>query len=247
MKALLVVLLSVLLFAAVVRAEEVDDSSLVEHDEVDQEEQMSALLQTGEVEEDEDEDVADEEDEQEEEADEEVDAEFEEESFAELEAGCQCSREQTATNEGKRLDCYYDTKRIPTIGIGFNLKRGDAQSILTKAGVKTPLATILKECGKKKNVLTTAQMNTIFAGHYDKEGVSCAKKILPGAPKCVLAGLADMALNLGCPGLNKFKNMIAKLQAKQWAAAAQQAKQSAWYKQVGTRGPRTSSCLATGK
>lgn len=35
-----------------------------------------------------------------------------------------------STNEGKRSCVYKDTKGIPTIGIGFNLQRSDAKSLI---------------------------------------------------------------------------------------------------------------------
>jgi lysozyme len=47
-----------------------------------------------------------------------------------------------------------------------------------------------------------------------------------------------MALNLGWPRLSAFRNMLAALQAMDYATAAREALDSKWAKQVGARAER---------
>lgn len=50
--------------------------------------------------------------------------------------------------------------------------------------------------------------------------------------------ILNMIFNLGGVRFSKFKNMIAAMRAKDWDLAAKEAKESLWYKQVGSRGDR---------
>ena len=45
--------------------------------------------------------------------------------------------------------------------------------------------------------------------------------------------VCNLAFNLGVPGLAKFKNTLAALERKDWAAAARGLRRSLWYRQVG--------------
>lgn len=59
--------------------------------------------------------------------------------------------------------------------------------------------------------------------------------------------LADMAFNMGVPGLLKFKTMLSCLRAGSYAKAANAMVDSAWYGQVGQRGVRLVGMMVTGK
>ena len=48
-----------------------------------------------------------------------------------------------------------------------------------------------------------------------------------------------MSFNLGLTGLRKFKKMKAALDNDDYRTAAAEAKDSKWFKQVKSRGPRT--------
>lgn len=50
--------------------------------------------------------------------------------------------------------------------------------------------------------------------------------------------LVNMMFNMGRPRLSKFKNFKAALEAKDWAKAAIEGRDSAWYKQVTNRAER---------
>lgn len=50
--------------------------------------------------------------------------------------------------------------------------------------------------------------------------------------------VTNMAFNLGVPTFSQFKNMLASLEARDFEAAAEHAKDSKWYRQVGKRADR---------
>jgi lysozyme len=57
--------------------------------------------------------------------------------------------------------------------------------------------------------------------------------------------VADMIFNLGLPRFKQFKNMIAALEAGDWAEAANQMMDSKWAKQVGKRAERLRDMMET--
>ena len=59
------------------------------------------------------------------------------------------------------------------------------------------------------------------------------------------AVLLDMCFNIGYSGLMKFKKMWFALGNKDYPEAARQAKDSAWYTQVGNRGKRNVEIIAS--
>lgn len=60
------------------------------------------------------------------------------------------------------------------------------------------------------------------------------------------AALIDMAYNLGVAGLLNFKNMISAFESQDYERAANEAKDSRWYNQVGNRGRRIVEIIRTG-
>jgi lysozyme len=58
--------------------------------------------------------------------------------------------------------------------------------------------------------------------------------------------LVDMVFNLGEGGFLKFKNMLAKINVGDWAGAADEAKDSLWFKQVGKRAVEDVNLLREG-
>ena len=61
------------------------------------------------------------------------------------------------------------------------------------------------------------------------------------------AVLLDMCFNIGYAGLMKFKKMWFALGNKDYPEASRQAKDSAWYVQVGNRGKRNVEIMASNK
>ena len=68
-----------------------------------------------------------------------------------------------------------------------------------------------------------------------------AKKYDPNfdsRPKNVKVALLDMSFNLGLPRLNKFKKMKKGLEENNYNTVVKEMKDSLWYDQVKSRGPR---------
>ena len=160
---------------------------------------------------------------------------------------CQCSSAQTRTNEGTRLCCYYDTKNIPTIGIGFNLQRADATAVMVRNNLK--LRDVLNDCklATSKACLTTSQAIDIFEKNNYPEASACASSYAQGMPTSVHAALTDIAF-AGCGTLNQFVKMKAALDKKDWRAASNELKKSKWCTDVrSTRCNLDVACIASGK
>jgi lysozyme len=58
--------------------------------------------------------------------------------------------------------------------------------------------------------------------------------------------LTDMVYNMGAPTFLKFKRMNAAIDRGDWIAAAEEARQSQWYRQVGARAKRIVDELRNG-
>ena len=69
---------------------------------------------------------------------------------------------------------------------------------------------------------------------------------LPGLSDRRRAAVYDMAYNLGVPKLAGFRRMLAALQAGDWQRAAAGATDSAWFRQVGRRGPAVVKLIREG-
>ncbi|CAF0973019.1 unnamed protein product [Adineta steineri] len=161
-------------------------------------------------------------------------------------AASNCSPSQTIRNEKLCICCYNDTKGIPTIGVGFNLKRSDAARVMIKYKLK--LNDVLKDCQKstKNACLTTAQATDIFNNINYPEATKCVSRYAPGMPTSVHAALTDVAF-AGCGTLNQFVKMKAALVQKQWKTAGDELKNSKWCTDVKSdRCGRDVACIASG-
>lgn len=59
--------------------------------------------------------------------------------------------------------------------------------------------------------------------------------------------LISMAFNLGIDGLRKFRHFLSALEAGDYERAAAEMRNSAWYGQVGERGPKLVRWMLTGQ
>ena len=124
-------------------------------------------------------------------------------------------------NEGVRLQYYKDSKGILTIGIGRNLEKGIS----------------VEECVFMfENDLVEAEitLGNIFGLAIFEEN---EKRV---------AALLDLAFNLGEPRLRKFVRLIDAVKERDWGKAAEEARNSLWYVQVGNRGKTIIGLLRDG-
>jgi lysozyme len=133
-------------------------------------------------------------------------------------------------HEGRRYKVYKDNMEIPTIGVGFNLRRNGANKALRSVGAD--LQQILKGVP-----LTDNQIDILFAQDI-QTATQDAIQFLPNLkdyPGDIQNIVIDMAFNLGGKGLSKFVNFKKALIDKDYTGAARQMVNSKWYSQVGNR------------
>lgn len=134
-------------------------------------------------------------------------------------------------HEGVRPEVYKDTMGIPTIGIGFNLMRPDAKSILNKLGLN------YNDVLNGRVSLTDKQMKEIFVECLNI-AYNDAKRYIPSfdsQPKEVKLALIDLSFNLGLNRLNKFVKTREYILNGDYKSAANELKNSRWANQVGNR------------
>lgn len=86
--------------------------------------------------------------------------------------------------------------------------------------------------------------NDIHISYRELDGAFGWFEMLDGVRQMALA---DMHFNMGMTKLSKFINMIAAFAAKDYETAADEAKDSHWYNQVGARGREIVHMVRTGK
>ena len=127
----------------------------------------------------------------------------------------------TEANEGYRKNAYKCSAGKTTIGIGFNIE----------AGISKYAARALLE----------AQLIQIRVRAYAKykwfANLNSARQI----------AICDMIFQLGEGGFGKFKKTIAAIRKGDFAAAAKEALDSAWYKQTPKRALMVADIIRTGK
>lgn len=134
-------------------------------------------------------------------------------------------------HEGRRAAVYLDSKGIPTIGIGFNLRDADAQDICDHFGISLP--GLLDGTA----TLTDAQIDEIFDYQFH-EAVSEAMTLFPTfmtMPDNVQAVIVDQVFNMGLPTFSQFHREIGAINAGNYKQAAIYAGQSLWAQQVPNR------------
>jgi lysozyme len=125
-------------------------------------------------------------------------------------------------HEGYRQFPYRDTVGKLTIGIGFNLD----DTGLFEDEARAVLALRIGRTARQLTPHLTWLVN------------------LDPVRQAVLL---DMAFNLGVPGLLKFKNTLAHVQAGRYKAAAANMLLSKWAAQVGPRATRLAAMMETGQ
>jgi lysozyme len=121
-------------------------------------------------------------------------------------------------DEGTRLKPYVDTQGKVSIGIGHNL---------TDDG------------------LTLSQVTAIFNDDLDEamREADAAFPWLELVDPTIGTVVYELTFNLGVGELQTFRKMLAAMEAGDKTTAANELESSAWYTQVGTRGPRLVALL----
>lgn len=143
-------------------------------------------------------------------------------------------------HEGVKNTIYKDSKGNPTIGVGFNLNRSDANKRLKSVGADPKLI----KSGKGQ--LTEKQIDTLYKEDLNKAKNSAKKlvsKTWDELPKGVQGALTEMAFNLGEGGLSEFKNTLGYIEEKRFKLAAQSMLKSKWARQVGDRAKRLANII----
>ena len=137
-------------------------------------------------------------------------------------------RHQLTIDEGKVLEIYLDHLGLPTVGIGHLILDDDEES---GKPVGTPITE--ERCVElfEKDVENVIEDCKILHSDWDD------------FPEEVKQVVANMMFNMGRTRLSGFKNHNAALGAGVWVHAAQEGRDSKWYRQVTNRAERLMSRL----
>jgi GH24 family phage-related lysozyme (muramidase) len=161
-----------------------------------------------------------------------------------------------AINEGVRTTMYHDSMGIPTIGIGFNLLRDDADALLRQCG--SSLVWCMSGDG-----LSDPQVLKLFALTFAPIQDAARASLQPSHYDHMVDArrfvVCDLVFNMGADGWMNFTNTRALIDQgchlnaiddhmgahRAFAHAADDLTQSAWYGQVGNRAKRDVAMLRT--
>ncbi len=148
---------------------------------------------------------------------------------------------QLIKHEGKRSKVYNDTQGHPTIGVGFNLDRNDAKARIEALGLDYAQVKAGTQELSEPNIMSllSDDMDTAIAGC---QAVFPHFADLSDVRQRVLA---DMIFNLGKAKFAGFTKLIAAVNSADFTQAAAEMKNSAWYRQVGTRGKTLVAMMQT--
>ncbi|MDI9412767.1 MAG: glycoside hydrolase family protein [Bacillota bacterium] len=158
-------------------------------------------------------------------------------------------QEQLILHEGLRLTPYKCPADKWTIGVGRNLEdvglsKSEQMRLFGTSGLsRLEVIDGLLERKISKDEALYLLENDIRVCTADVNTFPWVKDLDPVRQKVLI----DMRFNLGLAGLKGFRRMLAALEAKDYRWAAAEMKDSAWYRQVGTRGVRLVDMMRTGE
>ena len=152
-------------------------------------------------------------------------------------------RDYIIRNEGKKNAMYKDSLGIPTIGVGFNLKRGDAPAKIAALGLS------YNNVLAGTQTLTDDQIYSLLDADINVSINQTAKRLFPDFDNIdddrqVI--LIDLSFNMGYTRLSGFKNTIAAINSGDWERAADELQDSNWFRQVGNRAIRNVETIRSG-
>jgi len=131
---------------------------------------------------------------------------------------------EIADDEGVRYETYRCSEGYPTGGIGHLITEWDEEYYEQPMGTKIPNEQV--DDWFAKDIAVTIEDCKIIFEEFDS---------LPQEAQLVIA---NMCFQLGRPRLSKFKNFIAAVKDQDWDRAADEMKDSRWYKQTTARAER---------
>jgi len=133
--------------------------------------------------------------------------------------------EQLKIDEGVVYKTYEDHLGYLTLGVGHLVLSSDPE-------YRMALGSLVSE----ERVLETFEFDLDL--HISECVALYGKTLWEGFPDEVQEILVNMCFNMGRTRLGKFKKMTAAMERKDWATAAVEGRDSAWYGQVGKRSER---------
>lgn len=133
--------------------------------------------------------------------------------------------------EGTRTQVYNDTMGIPTIGVGLNLTTASAKSAIADLGID------IDALLDGTLALTPDQIDQLLTGSIQLALVT-ARALVPNfdnLPDNQQLVVTDLAFNMGQTTLSKFVNTLSYVNNQDWANAASNLQESAWFNQVGSK------------
>ena len=132
-------------------------------------------------------------------------------------------RQELTVDEGVKYEVYLDHLGLPTCGIGHLIKEDDPEHGL-KVGTEIGEERIY-ELFDQDIEITLDECRKLY---YDFDKL----------PEEVQRIIANMMFNMGRPRLSRFHKMKRAVDNREWEEAANQMKDSRWYKQVTNRADR---------
>ncbi len=149
--------------------------------------------------------------------------------------------EMLRRNEGVRTAAYRDSLGIPTIGVGFNLKRKDARAVLADLGVSYDEVI----AGK---AMSDVDVSRLLRFCID-ECVADVRALVPTLDDMPIEAqlvLIDLRFNVGPKsfrGFNSPRGTLFLFRNGHYKGAAIQLEGSKWARQVGSRAVRSIQML----
>ena len=131
---------------------------------------------------------------------------------------------EIADDEGVKYEIYKCSEGYPTGGLGHLITEWDEEYYEQPIGTKIPNEQV--DDWFAKDIQVTLKDCKIIFEEFDS---------LPQEAQLVIA---NMCFQLGRPRLSKFKNFIAAVKDQDWDRAADEMKDSRWYKQTTARAER---------
>ena len=150
---------------------------------------------------------------------------------------------QLKLHEGYKAYRYLDTTGHPTVGIGFNLSRGDAEIMLRSVGADYH-AVLNGDYTLSVDQAETLVKKDIERVEDDARRLLFIYDDLNDVRQRVVC---DMIFNLGPYGFKQFKKMITHLSNGDYAKAAEEMKDSMWARQTKGRARVLAIMMKTGE